>query len=117
MAKQRSKEGKITGINEIDFSQLSSISDAAKTLSSDASPTIPSRAKGAIITVEDNNLRMRDDGTAPTASIGHLLYVGDVVTYDSWSVPKLNWRQVLQQTKFIQAVASTTGNLMISWYD
>ena len=104
-------------VNEVDFSTLLLISDAAKTLSSGASPTMPDRTKGAIITVESNALRMRDDGDAPTTAVGHLLNVGDVLTYDSWSVPKQNWRQVLQRMKFIQAVASTTGNLMISWFD
>ena len=104
------------GVNNVDFSVLDSIAGTALFLK-DASPTIPDNAKGAVITVGGTALRMRDDATAPTASIGHKLEVGDVVTFDSWTVPKNNWRQVMLRARFIQAVASTTGDLEISWYD
>lgn len=104
------------GVNNLDFSVLDSIAGTALELKN-SDPTIPVGAKGAMITVGGNALRMRDDGDAPTASVGHKVNPGDVLTYDSWSVPKLNWRQVLLRTQFIQAVANTTGDLEISWYD
>jgi hypothetical protein len=37
-------------------------------------------ARMAIITVEDNPVRIRWDGTAPTTAVGHLLSVGDTFT-------------------------------------
>ena len=33
--------------------------------------------QGCYVTVETDNVRYRYDGTAPTATEGHLLYVGD----------------------------------------
>jgi len=61
-------------------------------------------------------MRWRDDGTAPTASEGHLMNVGDVLTFDSWSVPKLNWRETLLAIQVIRTGA-TNGALKISWYN
>lgn len=37
-------------------------------------------ARQAVITVEDNPVRIRWDGTAPTTAVGHLLSVGDTIT-------------------------------------
>lgn len=37
----------------------------------------------AIITVEVANIRVRTDGTAPTAAVGHLVNIGDVIELDS----------------------------------
>ena len=37
------------------------------------------RAKAALISVETQSVRLRFDGTAPTASVGHLLATGDYV--------------------------------------
>ena len=76
---------------------------------------MPSQAKGALITVETDQVRWRDDGTDPTSSEGHLLNAGDVLTFDSWSVPKLNWRQVLNAIKVIRV--TNDAKLKISWYD
>ena len=37
----------------------------------------------AVVTVETAPVRFRLDGTAPTASVGHLLNIGDVLEFDS----------------------------------
>lgn len=104
------------GINNLDFS-TKDVAGTVVNLADDVSPVMPYGAKGALITVEASQLRYRDDGTAPTASVGHILAVGDVLTLDSWTVPKADWRQVMQRMNFIQGAASTTGTLNISWYD
>ena len=105
------------GVNNIDFSTQATIEATVINLATGVAPTMPERARGAVISVGANALRYRDDGTDPTASVGHLLNVGDVLTFDSWTVPKQNWRSVMKNVNFIQAVASTTGNIMVSWYD
>ena len=102
------------GVNCIDYSTLT-VSSTALLLRTSAAPDMPSRAKGAVITVEDDQVRYRDDGTDPASDEGHLLNVGDVLTFDSWSVPKQNWRPVLQTIKFISV--TTDAKLKISWYD
>ena len=101
-------------INNVDYSTIP-ISSASKVLATESSPTMPSQAHGAVITVEDDQVRWRDDGTAPTSGEGHLLNVGDTLTFDSWSVPKNNWKQVLNAIRFIRV--STDAKLKISWYD
>ena len=100
--------------NNIDYSTLT-VTNAAQTLASACSPAMPARAKGALITSEDNQWRWRDDGTAPTSSEGHLVNIGDVLTFDSWTVPKQNWRSVLQAIQVIEVTG--TPLIKISWYD
>jgi len=104
------------GINVIDYSAFT-VEATAKTLVAGASPTMPDSAKGAVITLEQSNVRFRTDGTVPTTSEGHIMYVGDVLTMNSWSVPKLNWRQPMTNLSFIAAVAATTGIFKVTWYD
>lgn len=43
-------------------------------------PTVPAGTHTMTIQAEDANLRMRDDGTNPTASVGFLIYAGDALT-------------------------------------
>ena len=100
------------GINCIDHSTLT-VTATAQTLSSACSPAMPSRAKGAVITVETDQIRWRADAAADAD--GHLLYVGAVLTFDSWSVPKANWRSVLLALSVIRVTANAA--LKISWYD
>jgi len=76
---------------------------------------MPSTAQGCIITLEDDYVRWRDDGTAPTTTEGHLMAIGEVMTFDSWTVPRNNWKQVLKAIKFIRVTAD--AKLKISWYD
>jgi hypothetical protein len=56
------------------FCQLSGFSTA--TLLSSCSGGIPSKAACALIVIETNSVRWRDDGTAPTSSVGMLLATG-----------------------------------------
>ena len=106
------------GVNNIDFSTGDVDTDVVN-LATGLAPTMPDRAKGAIITLDDTGqaLRYRDDGDAPTTAVGHKVNPGDVIVFDSWTVPKQNWRQVMKQMNWIQCVAATTGTLMVSWYD
>ncbi len=101
-------------VNNIDYSTLA-VAGTAVGLTVDASPVMPSGAKGATITVETDQVRFRDDGTAPTASEGHLLNVGDVLSFNSWTVPREDFRQVLKAIQFIRV--TNTAALKISWYD
>lgn len=41
-------------------------------------------ATSALISVEDDNIRYRLDGTDPTASEGHLLYAGQTQIIEGW---------------------------------
>ena len=105
--------------NCVDYATLAV--DAAVTLLDDASPNLrittssTRRAKGAVITVETDQVRYREDGTDPTSTEGILLNVGDVLTYDSWTVPKQNWRSVLEAVRFIKVTAA--AKLKIHYYD
>ena len=101
-------------VNAIDYSTIT-ITSTAKVLATGTSPTMPGRTKGAVITVEDDQVRYREDGTAPTSTEGHLLNVGDVLTFDSWAVPRNDWRQVLNAIQFIRVTAD--AKLKVSWYD
>lgn len=76
---------------------------------------MPAKAKGAEITCEANQWRWRDDGTAPTSTEGHLMSPGDVLTFDSWTTPRTNWRAVLNAIQVIEVTG--TPVLKISWYD
>ena len=110
----------MSGQNCVDYATLAV--DAAVTLLDDASPALNGvatpgmlRAKGAVITVETDQVRYREDGDAPSSSEGILLNVGDVLTYDSWTVPKTNWRSVLKALIFIKV--TTAAKLKIHYYD
>jgi hypothetical protein len=50
-------------------------------LASAANLTPPAGATAALITVETASVRWRDDGTAPTTSLGMLLTAGQSFTY------------------------------------
>lgn len=67
--------------------------------------TVPATATYAIIQCETQNVRWRDDGTDPTASVGMMLNVNpDVLIYDG------NLRGI----KFIEVAAS--AKLNVSYY-
>jgi len=61
--------------------------------------TVPATAKIAVITIEGQTVRWRDDGTSPTASVGFLLAVGSTMTYKPSSLALI---------KFIQTTATAT---------
>lgn len=49
---------------------------------STALPSIPALATKAIISVEDQDIRWRDDGVAPTTTVGILLQAGRETLYE-----------------------------------
>jgi hypothetical protein len=73
-------------------------------LSSSAALTIPAGAKRAIIQAETQDVRWRDDGTAPTASVGMVISAGDRLAYTG----------SLSAIRFIEATAS--AKLNVSYY-
>jgi hypothetical protein len=56
----------------------------------------------AYIRCENQGVRWRDDGVAPTASVGFPLFPGDVLVYDG----------DLKRIQFIQQAASATLNVV-----
>jgi len=72
--------------------QITSLASAAPFAS------VPTGAKLAVVTPEVQPVRYRDDGTAPTASVGPLLYPGLVWSYSG----------ALSAIQFIQTAASAT---------
>ena len=45
--------------------------------------TAPGAASGAFITVETAQIRFRFDGTDPSATVGHIAEIGDVIKLNS----------------------------------
>lgn len=78
-------------------------------LSSSTGLTVPTMGDGtkptyAVITVQTQAVRWRDDGTAPTASVGMPMAVGQTLEYDG----------DLNAIKFIEQTASAALN--VSYY-
>jgi hypothetical protein len=73
-------------------------------LSASASLTVPVGATLALVVAETQAVRWRDDGTAPTASVGMPLATGVSLSYDG----------DLKAIRFIQQTASATIN--VSYY-
>lgn len=78
------------------------------TNSSAVAPTVPSGANMAIIGVENNSVRYRDDGTAPTTSIGLMVNPGNTM--------EIHDVVVLDATSFIAVDNSATATLSILYY-
>ncbi len=73
-------------------------------LSASAALTVPAGATRAIITAEAQGVRWRDDGVAPTASVGMILPVLVTLSYDG----------DLNRIRFIEQAASAILN--VSYY-
>jgi hypothetical protein len=73
-------------------------------LSSAASLTPPQGATLALIVPETQNVRWRDDGTNPTASVGMPIFVGASLSYDG----------DFNKIRFIETTAS--AKLNVSYY-
>jgi len=73
-------------------------------LSASTALTVPSGATRALVIPQTQNVRWRDDGTAPTASIGMPLAAGTILSYDG----------DLSRIRFIETTASAAIN--ISYY-
>ena len=80
-----------------DFQQLTSLSAAA-------SLTVPDDAVGALIGCDTQNVRMRADGTAPTATVGILLVAAAVPL-------RIESRALLLAAKFIEVTTSAKLNV------
>ena len=90
----------------VDYATLTLSTTGAKMLTG-ASPAINSttfanKVKRALITVETANARFRPDGTAPTTTEGHLVYIGDVLDFTGRS-----WRTLLNSTTLLQFIAES----------
>jgi hypothetical protein len=83
------------------YSQITGIDGAAKTLAQGSLGAIPASAAYALIQAEAQNVRWRDDGVAPTASVGNLLLVGSSMVYE----------KKLSAIQFISAVAGAIVNV------
>ena len=101
-------------VNNIDYSTLT-VDGSARFVATSCSPVMPAGAKGAVMTVEDAQIRLRDDGESVSSADGHILNVGDVLTFDSWTYPN-DWRTVLGRLS-VTRKGTTSGVLRISWYD
>ena len=64
--------------------------------------TVPSGAQYALITTETQNARFRDDGTAPTATVGQLIKTTD---------PPLWYTGKLSKLRFIEAASAAKINV------
>lgn len=81
------------------YQQITSLSSATGL----TVPTAPAgdTIKAALLQAETQNVRWRDDGTNPTASVGMVLAAGDTLLYDG----------DLSKIKFIEATASAKLNV------
>ena len=73
-------------------------------LSASTALTVPTGATMALIVADTQAVRWRDDGTAPTASVGMPLAIGVSLSYDG----------DLKAIRFIQQASSATLN--VSYY-
>lgn len=73
-----------------------------------SSPVLPAKAIGALVSVETDSVRFRSDGTAPTTTEGHILYVGDVL-----DLTGANFRDFLVDTQFVRV--TTDAALKITY--
>lgn len=87
------------GTKQLGYQQVTSLGTAA-------SLTVPAGTTYALIQAEAQNVRWRDDGTAPTASVGMVLLAGS----DAYG---FNGTQ-LAKVQFIQVTA--TAVLNVSYY-
>jgi hypothetical protein len=102
------------GFNQFDkpmgYAQLTSIDTStllsSATFGSAATAGLPSGAIAAIFIAETQNLRFRDDGVAPTTSVGMPLYVG-VPFYYTGDLTKV---RIISQVAGGKLNASTYGN-------
>jgi hypothetical protein len=91
--------------NNLGYQQITDLSSAVgltvPAVDEAGNKMMPTRA---FIVAEGNNVRWRDDGTAPTASVGMILIQNNVLSYDG----------DLNSIKFIQTGAG--AKLNVSYY-
>lgn len=88
------------------YQQLDSLSSAAGLTVPSRDPTsgMTTKANFALIVAEAQDVRWRDDGTAPTSTVGMLLKTGVIFQYDG----------DLSKIKFIETAGSAKVN--VSYY-
>jgi len=96
------------GINVLDYATLAV--DGAVNLVDNASPPLPAKCKRIFITSETDAVRWRADGTAPTATEGHVLAKDDSISFTG-----ANYRQLLENIQFIKV--TTAASLRITYFD
>lgn len=82
------------GLEPLGFQQLTSLSTAI-------SLTPPANASIAVLQAEDQNVRWRDDGTSPTATVGMYIVADDFFAYTG----------DLNAVEFIEETASAKLNV------
>ena len=91
--------------NNLGYQQITDLSSAVgltePAVDTAGNKVMPTRA---FIVAEGNNIRWRDDGTAPTASVGMILIQKNVLSYDG----------DLNKIQFIQTGAG--AKLNVSYY-
>lgn len=86
-------------MNPLGYQQITSLgSSTALTVPSDPEKQ---PAEKAIISPESQSVRWRDDGTAPTTTVGYLLTAGSELEYDG----------DLSKLRFIETAASAKLNI------
>lgn len=83
------------GLKALGYQQITSLA-AAQTL------TIPAGTQAALVTPETQSVRWRDDGTAPTATIGYPLSTSQELELDCAQMAAI---------KFIEQTASAKLNI------
>lgn len=82
-------------LKALGYQQMTSLAAAT-------APTVPVGTTMMLVMVEGQDVRWRDDGTAPTATVGMLVTVGQTLQYDAGQLAVL---------KFIEVAASAKCNL------
>ena len=91
-------------------------SDLAIDGTTNVKASLPLGAKGCIITVAGSGIRWRADGTACSTGTGHYQAANSVITFNSWSAPGTDWRNLLKDFRFCPS-SSGTCTLSISYFD
>lgn len=87
---------------DLGYYQVTSGLNTAKTLATIIGAAIPAGTQFVLIQPEVKAVRVRSDGTAPTAAIGYPLAIGQEMTFDASQIPEL---------KIIEQAASATLNI------
>jgi len=87
-----------------------SVSNVAKNLTASMDVDLPAKCKRAFITVETDAVRWRADGTAPTATEGHVIAAADSISFTGG-----NYRQLLENIQFIRV--TTDATVKVTYFD
>lgn len=86
------------------------LDDASPAMDIEAGTVNGKRVRRALFTVEDQAMRWRADGTAPTSTEGHELVDTDILT-----LVGANYEELLKAIQFIKV--SSDGKLKITFFD